>query len=84
MDDLPTLRLGHQPGDMVLILPQTTTIMATTVEDFRISMIKMMENVVFVGTLGRQILENTKRLEVYTQPVPLLTATQQDKLFLYK
>jgi hypothetical protein len=81
MEDLPTLRLAHQPGDMVLILPLTTTIMATIVEDFRISIIKLMENVVSVGTIGSPIQENMKRLEDCTQPVPSLTATPQDKLF---
>ena len=66
-------------GDMDLIHPQITMIMATTVEDLVINMIKLMVNVVFVETHTSIHQELMKPLVVNMQLVPLLIAIAQGK-----
>ena len=79
MEDSLTLHQELLLGDTDLIHPQITMIMATTVEDLVINMIKLMVNVAFVETHTSMNHELMKPLVVFMQLVPLLTAIPQDK-----
>ena len=79
MEDSLTLHQELLLGDTDLIHPQITMIMATTVEDLVINMIKLMVNVEFAETHTLMNLELMKHLEVFTQLEPLPIATHPDK-----